>query len=207
MKCALYDHPLRNSISLQLRANPLLAALDATAQAELFAMLEVLDVPRGETLLQQGGRELRQFFVIEGMLKRVVTSAGGREMTLHFAREGDFETAYDAWRSRCGSAYAVVCARRAVLATLAMDDWCSFMDRHPAARQAFHDRMLQLGSAIADHAVALLLLDAPSRVDRFSCRYPDLAESLSQRDVAAHLNLSAETLCRLSRRQRAQVAA
>jgi CRP-like cAMP-binding protein len=207
MKCALYHHPLRNSITLQLRSHPLLDELDAQAQAELFSQLEIHEASRGERLLEQGSRDLRQFFVVEGMLKRVVTSPEGREMTLHFAREGDFETSYDAWRSKSGSTYAIVCARRAVLASLSMDDWCSFMDRHPSARHAFNDRMLQLGSAIADHAVALLLLDAPSRVDRFSIHYPDLAGSLSQRDVASHLNLSAETLCRLSRRQRARVVA
>lgn len=207
MKYPLANHPLRNSISLQLKSHPLLAGLGDEAHAELFAQLLVHEGHRGERLLEQGSTDLQHFFVVEGLLKRVVTSAEGREMTLHFAREGDFETCYEAWRQQTGSPFAVICAKRALLASLPMGDWCAFMDRHPAARQAFQDRVLQLGAAIVDHAVALLLLDAPSRVHQFSYRHPELIERLPQKDVASHLNLSAETLCRLTRRQRPQLAA
>jgi CRP-like cAMP-binding protein len=207
MKCSLATHPLRNTISLQLKSHALLAGLGSAAQAELFAMLTVEEGHRGERLLEQGSHDLRQFFVVEGLLKRVVASAEGREMTLHFAGEGDIETCYEAWRQQTGSGFAVVCAKRALVASLPMSDWCAFMERHTGARQAFHDRLLQLGAAIVDHAVALLLLDAPSRVHRFSFRHPELIERLPQKDVASHLNLSAETLCRLTRRHRPSLAA
>ena len=123
-------------------------------------------------------------------------------MTLHFAAEGDIESCYDAWRAHTDSSFAIVCARRALVASLSMDEWCAFMERHPAAKQAFQDCVLQQGAAIVEHAVALLQLDAPGRVHRFSFRYPELAERLPQKDVASHLNLSAETLCRLTRRHR-----
>lgn len=207
MKSPLPSHPLRNTISLQLKSHPLLAQLDSTAHAQLCAALVVHEGHRGERLLEQGSCDLQQFFVVEGLLKRVVTSAEGREMALHFTGEGDMETCYEAWRQNTGSAFALVCARRSLVASLPMQEWFAFMERHPAARQAFHDRLIQLGAAIVDHAVALLLLDAPSRVHRFSYRHPELAESLSQRDVASHLNLSAETLCRLTRRQRPALSA
>lgn len=207
MKCPLSNHPLRNTIRLQLKSHPLVAGLSDTAREELFALLQVQEGHRGEQLLEQGSRDLRHFFVIEGLLKRVVTSAEGREMTLHFAGEGDVETCYEAWRQQTGAGFSVVCARRALVAALPMAEWCAFMDRHPAAQQAFHDRLVQIGAAIVDHAVGLLLLDAPSRVHRFSFRHPELVQRLPQKDVASHLNLSAETLCRLTRRQRSALAA
>jgi hypothetical protein len=83
-----------------------------------------------------------------------------------------------------------------------MDDWYAFLERHPAARRQFHERLVLVGAAIVEHAVALLLLDAPSRVNRFSFRHPELVQQLPQKDVASHLNLSAETLCRLTKRAR-----
>ena len=195
MKSALHSHPLRNSNTLQRRTSPLLAGLDEAGLAPLLDAITIQEGARGERLLEQGSAELRHFFVIEGVLKRVVTSAEGREMTLHFARERDIETCYEAWR------------QHSLVASLPMDEWCAFMERHPSVRAAFHDRVVQLGATIVEHAVALLLLDAPSRVNRFSFRHPELAQDLPQKDVASHLNLSAETLCRLARRQRAAVSA
>jgi CRP-like cAMP-binding protein len=205
MKAPLATHPLRNSIGLQLKSNPVLAGLDDAAYAELFAMLAVHEAQRGERLQEQGGHEARQFFVVEGLLKRVATSPEGREVTLHFAGERDMETCYESWRHGCSPSFAIVCGKRALVAWLPMEEWEAFMGRHPRARQLFHDRLLKIGAAIVEHAVALLLLDAPSRVNRFSFRHPDLAQQLSQRDVASHLNLSAETLCRLVRRHRGEL--
>ena len=207
MNCALSHHPLCTTIGLKLRSQPALAPLGAAALAELGALLMVQEGLRGERLLEQGSTELRQFFVVEGLLKRLISSPEGREMTLHFAGEGDLETCWDAWQQRVPSRYAVVCAARSLVASLPMADWCAFLDRHPEAARAFQGQLVRIGSAIAEHAVTLLMLDAASRVMQFSDRHPDLVERLPQKDVASHLNLSAETLCRLTRRQRSAGAA
>jgi CRP-like cAMP-binding protein len=206
MQCQLAEHPLRNTIRLQLKSHPLLAGLSEAALAELFEALTIEEGQRGQRLMEQGSRELRHYFILEGMLKRVVTSAEGREMTLSFAPEGDMETCYEARQAQAGCGFAIVCAKRALVASLPLDAWCAFIGRYPVAHQAFQERLLQLGAAIVDHAVALLLLDAPSRVHRFSFRHPDLVRRLPQKDVASHLNLSPETLCRLTRRHRPAVA-
>jgi CRP-like cAMP-binding protein len=198
-------HPLRNSLRLQLKSHPLLASIDDVSCAELFAQVEVHEGARGERLLEQGGRELRHFFVLDGLLKRVVTSPEGREMTLHFAGKGEMESCFEAWRQGGSAGFAVVCARRSLVASLPMEAWYDFLERHPAARRQFHEQMVLLGAAIVEHAVALLLLDAPSRLTRFSFRHPELIDKLPQKDVASHLNLSAETLCRLTKRHRAQL--
>ncbi|TWO68986.1 Crp/Fnr family transcriptional regulator [Caenimonas sedimenti] len=203
MTCPLSLHALRNTIRLKLRGQAALQPLDEAAQAELAALLVVHEGVRGERLLEPGRGELRQFFVIEGLLKRVVTGPDGREMTLHFAGEGDLETCWDAWQQRAPARYAVVCAARSLVVSLPMAEWCAFLERHPAAERAFHTQLVAVASAIAEHAVTLLMLDAATRVLQFSDRHPELVERLPQKDVASHLNLSAETLCRLTRRQRA----
>jgi CRP-like cAMP-binding protein len=202
MNCSLDLHVLRNTIRLKLRAQPVLQVLDEMAFAELAELLVVHEGLRGERLLEQGRGDLRQFFVIEGLLKRVVTSPEGREMTLHFAGEGDFETCWDAWTQRTLSRHSVVCAARSLVVSLPMSEWCAFLARHGGAERAFHERMVAISQAIAEHAVTLLMLDAATRVIQFSGRHPELVERLSQKDVASHLNLSAETLCRLTRRSR-----
>jgi CRP-like cAMP-binding protein len=202
MKCALQSHPERNTIRLQLLRHPLLAALDQEAHAELLGLMLVHDGRRGDCLLEQGEPQLRQYFVLEGLLKRIVTSPEGRQMALRFCGEGDMETCYDAWQQGAVAAYSIVCAARTRAVSLTMGEWCGFLGRHLRAQQAFHERLVQLGAAIVDHTIALLLLDAPSRVQQFSHKHPELVDRLAQKDLASHLNLSAETLCRLSRRCR-----
>jgi CRP-like cAMP-binding protein len=202
MKHPLSTHPLRNTIGLKLKSHPLLAGLDDAAHAELARLLTVHEVHRGERLLEQGSRELSQFLVIDGLLKRVVTSANGREMTLRFAGEHDMETCHDAWRDGCGAGFSVVGASGALVVSLRMDDWCEFLERHRAVQQAFHERLVRLSAAIVEHAVGLLLLDAPSRVHQFSSKHSELVERLPHKDLASYLNLSAETFCRVTRRHR-----
>lgn len=203
MKSALTDHPARHSIRLQLRRHPLIAEFDEPAFTALAQAVVIQDGHRGECLLAQGEHDWRQFFVLEGLLKRVVTSPEGREVALRFAGEGDMETCYEAWQQQARAPFSVVCAARSRVAVLAMADWCDLLARHPRAQQAYHSRVVQLGAAIVDHTVGLLLLDAPGRMQRFSYAHPELAERLPQKDLASHLNLSAETLCRLSRRGKA----
>lgn len=206
MNQRLSSHPQRHFLRLQLTRHPLLAGLDAAAHAQIIELVTLHDAQRGECLLEQGSAEPRQFFVLEGLLKRIVTSARGREMTLRFAGEGDFETCYDAWRCRAPVPYSVVSAARSRIASLPMEDWCGFLARHPDARQAFHDRVVSLGQTLVEHAVDLLLLDATARVDAFSQRHPQLIGRLVQKDLASHLNLSAETLCRVARARAGQPA-
>jgi CRP-like cAMP-binding protein len=203
----LHDHPTRNTIRLHLKRHPMLAALDDAAHDELAAMLTVQEGARGDRLVQQGSRDLRQFFIVEGVLKRVVTSPEGREMTLHFAGEDDMETCFESWRRHAPANFAIVCARRSLVASLSMDEWYAFLERHPVVRRQYHERLVLLGASMVEHAVSLLLLDAPRRLHQFSDKHPELAESLPQKDVASHLNLSAETLCRLRRGRPALQAA
>ena len=44
------------------------------------------------------------------------------------------------------------------------------------------------------------LLDGPGRVHRFERKHPELAERIPKKELAAYLNLSAETLSRLKQR-------
>lgn len=203
MKLDLPDHPQRHTIRLQLRRHPLLAESDEQALEELQQALCVQDGHRGECLLGQGDGEWHQFFVLEGMLKRVVTSPEGREVALRFAGAGDMETCYEAWCRQARMPYSVVCAIRSRVAVLPMSDWCTWLARHPRAQQAYQERVVRLGADVVEHAVGLLLLDAPGRMQRFSCTHPELLDLLPQKDLASHLNLSAETVCRLSKRGKA----
>ncbi|HEX7889779.1 MAG TPA: Crp/Fnr family transcriptional regulator [Ramlibacter sp.] len=193
-------HPERNVIRVQLAHNVALKAMTPAQMAELEPLLVVVDCQKGESLLNQGVHEMEQYFILEGILKRVVGNQEAKEMILRFADEGQMETSYAAWRLGTPAPYSIVCVTRARVAKLPLRDWVTFLDRHPNIKQAFEYEVMYHMSEIMAHTITLHLLDAPGRVKRFLRKHPELEERLPKKELASYLNLSAETLSRLKSR-------
>jgi CRP-like cAMP-binding protein len=81
-----------------------------------------------------------------------------------------------------------------------MPQWISFLDRHGDMKKAFEYSVMHHMSEIMAHTITLHLLDAPGRVHRFLRKHPDLFDRIPKKELAAYLNLSAETLSRLKQR-------
>jgi CRP-like cAMP-binding protein len=197
---AIANHPERNVIRAQLAHNIVLKEMLDGEREELEPHLLVVDCAKGESLLDQGVHEMEQYFVLDGVLKRVVTNANAKEMILRFADEHDMETSYAAWRLNTPTPYSIVCLTKARVAKLPMPTWVAFMDRHPKFKATFEHEVMRLMSEIMAHTITLHLLDAPGRVRRFMRKHPELAERIPKKELAAYLNLSAETLSRLKQR-------
>jgi CRP-like cAMP-binding protein len=196
----LVQHPERLVIRVQLRQNIVLQGLDDDEWHELEDMLEVVDCGKGDFLLHQGVHEMEQYFVIDGLLKRVVSNAEAKEMILRFAPEREIETSYAAWRLNTPTPYAIACVTKARVAKLPMPWWVGYLERHPKLKADFEYQVMRLMSDVLAHTITLHLLDAPGRVHRFMRKHPELAERIPKRDLATYLNLSAETLSRLKQR-------
>jgi len=197
---AIANHPERNVIRAQLAQNIVLKEMVDGEREELEPHLLVVDCAKGESLLDQGVHEMEQYFVLDGVLKRVVTNANAKEMILRFADEHDIETSYAAWRLNTPTPYSIVCLTKARVAKLPMPTWVAFVDRHPKFKATFEHEVMRLMSEIMAHTITLHLLDAPGRVRRFMRKHPELAERIPKKELAAYLNLSAETLSRLKQR-------
>jgi len=193
----LVNHPERKVIHLQLRQNAVLEALSDDDRAELETHLEITDGHKGDFLLEQGVREMTQYFILDGILKRVVSNQEGKEMILRFADERDMETVYAAWRLGTPTPYGIVCVTKARVASMPMKEWAAFLETRTVAKQAFELSVMKLMSEIMAHTITLHLLDAPGRVHRFLRKHPDLVDRIPQKELASYLNLSAETLSRL----------
>ena len=196
----LAQHPERNVIRLQIRQTPVLASLAEESLAELESMLTVVDAPKGEYLLHQGVREMEHYFIVDGLLKRVVSNLEAKEMILRFADEREMETSYAAWCLGTPTPYSIVSVTKSRVAKLPMPLWVEFIQRHPEVRAAFERYVMQLMSEIMAHTITLHLLDAPGRVHRFKRKHPDMFNRIPQKELAAYLNLTAETLSRLKQR-------
>jgi len=196
----LDTHPERNVIRAQLAQNLVLKEMTEGERKELERHLAVVDGAKGESLLEQGVHEMEQYFVLDGILKRVVSNADAHEMILRFADARDIETSYAAWRLNTPTPYSIVCLTKARVAKLPMPTWVAFIERHPKFKATFEHEVMRLMSEIMAHTITLHLLDAPGRVRRFERKHPELAERIPKKELAAYLNLSAETLSRLKQR-------
>jgi CRP-like cAMP-binding protein len=193
----LANHAEKNVIRLQLQQNIVLQDLDREDRAELERHLVIVDGRKGEFLLMQGVREMEQYFVLDGILKRVVANKEGKEMILRFACERDMETSYAAWRLGDATPYGIVCVTKARVARLPLSEWVEFLEKRPKVKAAFELSVMRGMSEIMAHTITLHLLDATGRMQRFLRKRPELVESIPQKELAAYLNLSAETLSRL----------
>ncbi len=196
----LDKHSERNVIRVQLRQNVVLKEMSDDERGVLEQQLLIVDCHKGDVLLQQGVHEMEQYFVLDGLLKRVVTNAEGKEMILRFADTRDLETSYAAWRLNTPTPYSIVCVTRSRVAKLPMPAWVAFMDEHPKFKATFEYEVMGLMSEIMAHTITLHLLDAPGRVHRFERKHPELADRIPKKELATYLNLSAETLSRLKQR-------
>ena len=197
---SIEQHPERNVIRVQLAHNVVLKGMTAAQMKELEPHLAVVDCQKGEALLRQGVHEMEQYFILEGILKRVVSNQEAKEMILRFAEEGQMETSYAAWRLGTPAPYSIVCVTKARVAKLALRDWVDFIERHPGLKQVFEYEVMHHMSEIMAHTITLHLLDAPGRVKRFLRKHAELSERIPKKELASYLNLSAETLSRLKQR-------
>jgi CRP-like cAMP-binding protein len=193
-------HPERNVIRVQLKSNLVLKSLGDDDRRELEERLEIVDVAKGDYLLHQGVHEMEQYFVLDGILKRVVSNADAKEMILRFADASDMETSYAAWRLNTPTPYAIASVTKARVAKLSMPQWVSFLERHPKLKADFEYQVMKLMSDVMAHTITLHLLDAPGRVHRFMRKHPELAERIPKNQLATYLNLTPETLSRLKQK-------
>ncbi len=200
MPASLLSIPQRTVFREQLRRNVVLEHLGEAEWRELEPLLELAEHRKASLLVYQGSHEMEQFFVLEGVLKRVVASPEGKEMILRFAAENEMDTSYAAWRLRTPVPYSIVAVTRVRVAKLPMPAWVEFLDRHPRVKAVFEYEVMRLMSEVMAHTITLHLLDAPGRLARFLRKHEALAGRLPNKELAAFLNLTPETLSRLKTR-------
>lgn len=189
-----------NLVRLELKHNCVLKDLTPELWNELEPMLQIVDYRKGTVLAHQGNAVMEQYFILEGILKRVVSSADGKEMILRFAIENEIGTSYAARRLGTKMPYSICALTHVRVAQLPMEQWVDFIDGHPELKSGFELEITRIMGEVLAHTITLHLLDATGRVNRFLRKYPHLVDRLPRKELASFLNLTPETLCRLKSR-------
>jgi CRP-like cAMP-binding protein len=197
---SLLTHPQRNTIRLQLHQNLMLRGMAPAQWDELEPLLTVADYRKGDLLVRQGDSEMEQFFILDGMLKRVVSNAEGHEMILRFAAETEMDTSYAAWRLGTPIPYSIVAVTKVRTAKLPLPQWVEFLEHHSALKSLFEYEVMKVMSEVMAHTITLHLLDAPGRLSRFQRKHRELSGRIPKKELAAYLNLTPETLSRLKQK-------
>jgi len=196
------SHPQHNTIRLQLRQSMVLKDMLPQAWEDVEPLLEIADFGKGDLLVPQGHSAMEQFFILDGILKRMVTDPNGKEMILRFAAEANMDTSYAAWRLHTPMPYSIVAVTKVRVAKLSMLQWVGFLDRHTDVKAHFEYEVMSLMSEVMAHTITLHLLDAPGRLSRFKRKHPELLERIPKKELASYLNLTPETLSRLKQKVR-----
>ena len=179
----LATHPDREQITEQLGKNIVLRRLPPPAFAALEPMLAVVDYRKGDVLLTQGAHDMEQYFVIDGVLKRVVANPEGKEMILRFAKEDDMDTSYAAWRLRTPAPYSIRAVTKARVAKLPLPQWAAILEGNTELKDDFEYEVMFLMSEVMAHTITLHLLDAPGRVHRFLRKHAELFERIPKKEL------------------------
>jgi len=199
---SIQSHPQHNTIRLQLRQSMVLKDMPETAWTQLEPRLEIADFGKSDLLVHQGHGAMEQIFILDGILKRVVSDPKGKEMILRFAAEADMDTSYAAWRLGTPMPYSIVAVTKVRAAKLSMQHWVEFLECHAELKARFEYEVMSLMSEVMAHTITLHLLDAPGRLSRFKRKHPELLARIPKKELASYLNLTPETLSRLKQKIR-----
>src|SRR5207245_8367225 len=135
--------------------------MNAAQWAELEPLLAIAGYRKGDPLVRQGDEEMEQFFILEGMVKRVVSNPQGREMILRFAPETEMDTSYAAWRMRTPLPYSIVAVTKVRTAELPLPLWAEFLGRHPEIKTRFEYDVMRLMSEVMATTIPFTRITAP----------------------------------------------
>jgi CRP/FNR family transcriptional regulator, anaerobic regulatory protein len=183
-------------------APPAIADFERTGQ--------IVDYPRGKTVIEEGKPALQVFKVVSGALRSVRLLADGRRHITQFLLPGDFF----GFTHVSEYLYSVEAAADTTVVRYSRRAFEAFLDEHPKAGRSFLNVLSKELAAAQDHLLLLGRKNAEERLANFLLNLADTTASsaeveptatelpMNRSDIADYLGLTIETVSRLLTRFR-----
>jgi len=154
---------------------------------------------RREILCEAGQPADEIFFILEGLVRVVITDTEGTEHTVHFALEHQFIADYSGFLQKLPSVYRLqaVEATRAVVLPPSAIEWGY---RHLRQGERLGRMVAEYYFIYNDNRIKALYTQSPKeRYDAIDQIFPDIHNRVPQHMIASYLGISPVHLSRLKR--------
>lgn len=148
-------------------------------------------------LLQEGDICKYQAFVEEGIVRSYTIDEKGEEHVLQFASEGWWIADLSSFLTGEPSFLNIDALENAEMLLISKPNWEQGMKEVPALERYFRIIIQNHLIATQKRLLQSLMETAEEKYNRFLQAYPACAQRLSQRQIAAYLGVSRETLSRI----------
>nr|WP_299385152.1 Crp/Fnr family transcriptional regulator [Allomuricauda sp.] len=164
--------------------------------SNIFEMMEKQRFSKGE-LLHEQGNICRHIYLIHTGLARTFFFKDGKDITVHFASEGEVITAVDSIISLKKSRYHVELLEDSEVLSIAYDDLQKVLSQHPSYEKYLRLVLERMYTEGADRIEEFLFFSAKERYGNLLRTRPQLLQRVNLGHIASYLGMAQETLSRI----------
>ena len=166
------------------------------AAADLMKYARLMEVQKGEYLVEQGKRSNALFFVADGLF-RVVFCHNGTEDTICFGHGGDPFMSVHSYYSQEPSQFSCIAMTTSKVYSVSFSDFGRLLDLHTDLLKWMNNILIEQLYALERRYVYFSSPDAYGRFLKFVGTRPEIMEIIPAKYIAQYLNIRPETLYRL----------
>ena len=176
--------------------------LPPDALTSILSRFSRLHAPKGTVLLAHGTACNYLYYVASGACKSYVISAAGKKRVVMFALPDWWITDIDTFTRGGRSKINICVVQDAVVYRIAKGDLEALMQQYASLESAFRYMMQYAYIREQNRAVELITDTALMRYEQVIAAFPQLEQTLSQKDIASFLGITPEFLSAMKRSRR-----
>ncbi|MHA7864569.1 Crp/Fnr family transcriptional regulator [Flagellimonas marinaquae] len=169
-------------------------SLNPSEKSQLLSLLPSISVPKKEIIIDQGRICDTLFFVESGSFRAYNLNKDGKESTIMFAPKDWWVTDMNSFLNKVPSLLSLEALENSMVYTLSRSNFDDLLNKTPKLERFF--RILFQKAYIREQLRVLdnISLTTEERYLNFIRKYPDLAEKVTQKQIASYLGVTPEFL-------------